>query len=301
MATEFDVSQVSIVIASVGRDSLNRVISEIDAWPRSPEVIIVSLPNNGCVDLAFTPTTRVCFFRASSRGQVLQRVEAFKRTSSRFVLQLDDDISIDYESLIKLGETLLLDRKCAVGTKIRYDNQSDGVSKQQSSYRALIQRLEHTIIGSNSKHFSPGKDTLSGVPIFPDSANFPFELLDVDYVSGGAMLHYQKNLILQNYFPFQGRADYEDLFHCLALRKSGVRVVFRMTEGVIHERILNPFRQSFSNIFWRAYTILGRYNELSGRRNMRLCFWLIFLGISLIVNSFVRLLVRSRVLLRNKI
>lgn len=301
MATKFDVAQVSIVIASVGRSSLNRVISKIDSWPSTPKIIIVSLPNNGRVDLAFIPRTPVCFFRASSRGQVLQRVEAFRRVSSRFVLQLDDDISIDYESVLNLGETLLMDRKFAVGTKIKYDNQKDGVSKGHSSYRTLMKRLEHTIIGSDSKNFFPGKDTLSGVPILVDSENFPFEQLEVDYVSGGAMLHYRKNLILQNYFPFEGRADYEDLFHCLALRKSGIRIVFRMTEGVIHERILNPFRQSLSNIFGRAYIILGRYNELSGRRNVRLFLWASFLGASFILTSLVTLLIRSRVWSRSKI
>jgi GT2 family glycosyltransferase len=301
MVIKFDVSQVSIVIASVGRGSLNRVISNIDSWPSSPMIIIVSLPNNGRIDLGFSPTTPVCFFRASSRGQVLQRVEAFRRVTSRFVLQLDDDISIDYASLIKLGETLLLDKAFAVGTKIRYENQKDEVSNQHSPYRTLMKRLEHRIIGSNSKNYFPGKDTLSGVPILVDSDNFPFELLEVDYVSGGAMLHYRKNLILQNYFPFEGRADYEDLFHCLALRKSGVRIVFRMTEGVIHEQILNPFRQSLSNIFGRAYTILGRYNELSGRRNVRLFFWASFLGASFVVTSLITLLIRSRVWLRRKV
>ena len=47
---------------------------------------------------------------------------------------------------------------------------------------------------------------------------------DVEWFPGGCVMHFRKNLIAENFFPYEGKAYGEDLLHCYHLTNKGVRL-----------------------------------------------------------------------------
>ena len=50
------------------------------------------------------------------------------------------------------------------------------------------------------------------------------------------MLHHRKNLILKNYYPFDGKAYSEDLFHSLELRKNKIKLFIHKEASIFLEQ-----------------------------------------------------------------
>ena len=48
---------------------------------------------------------------------------------------------------------------------------------------------------------------------------------EVDWIPGGCVIHRKENLLLFDYFPFKGKAFYEDVIQSIYLRKSGVKLL----------------------------------------------------------------------------
>ena len=48
------------------------------------------------------------------------------------------------------------------------------------------------------------------------------------WIPGGCVMHLKKNLILSNFFPFQGKAYCEDLFHSIALKKNNIKLYYHL-------------------------------------------------------------------------
>lgn len=57
---------------------------------------------------------------------------------------------------------------------------------------------------------------------FLADASVPYE---VEWLPGGCVLHHRENLILEDFYPFVGKAFAEDLFHARLLRINNVRLV----------------------------------------------------------------------------
>ena len=80
-----------------------------------------------------------------------------------------------------------------------------------------ILRLYHWLINSNYG-YSPGKISLSGFNYSDENKTKGFS--QNDWLSGGAVMHKKKNLILKNYYPYKFKKKFcEDILHSLILRK----------------------------------------------------------------------------------
>ena len=139
-------------------------------------------------------------------GQVLQRAYGFRKAKYNLVLQLDDDIWLDKFCLQKLVKSLLdKDEKCCVAPKIidRNNNNKNVLKKDSKNYGTVSKTGEAV-----------------SVPI-----NFKSEkLFLVDWVPGGCVLHTKQNLILDNFFPYKGKAYCEDLIHSFLLNQNKVKL-----------------------------------------------------------------------------
>ena len=93
------------------------------------------------------------------------------------------------------------------------------------------------------------------------------EHYEVEWLAGGCVMHHRKNLILENYFPFAGKAYCEDLIHSHLLTRKRVRllVASRARCGL---EVLSPFDREFQRFLRETHEefVARKYfMQLSGR------------------------------------
>ena len=69
-----------------------------------------------------------------------------------------------------------------------------------------------------------GKITDSGFESYPILIENNQGVINTEWLVGGCVMHLKKNLILNDYFKFEGKAYCEDLYHSLLLKKNGVKL-----------------------------------------------------------------------------
>ena len=77
--------------------------------------------------------------------------------------------------------------------------------------------------------YKPGTLTkaMSNIGVDPDETK---ELLTrSEWLPGGCVLHYRENIINLNYFPFNGKAYCEDIYHSMYLLEKGINLYFHNT------------------------------------------------------------------------
>ena len=100
-------------------------------------------------------------------------------------------------------------------------NIEDNTPLHQSKRNGLIMSLYYWIINGNIGYKSR-KVSLAGTNIGVNPEEVRERVVSVDWQPGGCILHNKKNLILDNYYPYEGKAYSEDLIHSHLLRKSGL-------------------------------------------------------------------------------
>ena len=215
---------VSVVIATLGGRQLIETIDALNSGSVTPEEILVCVPESQEVDLGYLSATNVRVVRTSERGQVVQRAMGFNQVKCNLVLQLDDDIIMEKDALLKLIECIQQSSSYAIGPKLI--DLKTGIYQSylipKSNRHTLYERLQYYII-NGSKGFQPGGIAKAGVCMgVPDDMK---DWSGLDWLPGGCMLHHKENLVLYNFYPFTGKAYAEDLFHSICLRKKNIVLV----------------------------------------------------------------------------
>ena len=212
---------LSVVIATLGGGSLKKTIEHLNAGSVVPFEILICIPmeNSAKVDDLFFDNVRV--IKTACSGQVSQRSVGFKRSTGRFVLQLDDDMFVEKKCLENLINIIGDQAKVAVAPALLY------VSNKKSFYQRppniLFLKLYYWILNGKSGH-QPGKITLAGTNIGVDPEHVKENIIDVEWVPGGCLLHSRSNIITDDFYPFKGKAYSEDLYHSYFLIKNRIKL-----------------------------------------------------------------------------
>jgi GT2 family glycosyltransferase len=207
---------VSVVIATLGGHSLLNTIKALNAGSLVPDEILVVLPKGVTLRNGFDPNVQVIF--SEIKGQVAQRIFGFSLAKFQYVLQLDDDIILDINCLENLVKRCSFADRLAVGPVFIDSITSTPIYKRTKI--GLFGAVYYWIL-NGALGYQPGKFYLSGsgegVPPTCLSSK-----INIEWLAGGCVLHRRENLILENYFPFLGKAYCEDYIHSYLLAKSGV-------------------------------------------------------------------------------
>jgi hypothetical protein len=201
---------LTVVIPSVGEKSLISTLHSLTSSADHPFRILVVFPPSCNLHPslhAFLNYSYVRFLFSSREGQVSQRSFGFSCSSTPFTLQLDSDLLISCNDILKMLQLLvtLPPHSALSPTYILY--------KSLSAYY------------SRSKvHNSPGVISNDGFasPLFSNDTSARY--FESQWLPGGCVLHKTSDLILDNYFPFKGKAYCEDLIHSHYLLRSGIRL-----------------------------------------------------------------------------
>lgn len=215
---------LSVVIPTLGGDSLSGTIGHLNQGTVVPDEILVCIPEDYAHRAEGLPFQNVRVVSTVCRGQVAQRAQGFTQARHEFVLQLDDDIHVRKECLESLLNCITRHGNAAVGPKLH-----DLQSGEYRSYlvpdartpRWFEQLLFWVVNGPEG--YKPGQIGRAGINMgVPD---VPEDLTGLGWLSGGCVLHRRENLVTHDYYPFKGKAYAEDLFHSILLWDKGVNLV----------------------------------------------------------------------------
>jgi hypothetical protein len=265
-----DKKLITVVIATLGGDSLASTIKSLNSGSKVPAEILVCIPTENASKVVHLEggTTRIV--KTSFRGQVAQRGAGFVRASNPLVLQLDDDLLLDRFCLERLTEALLsLGPKVAVSPALLDVQTGESVYKKPVKHRAVLSLYYWLMNGSSG--YAPGKIDLSGSSIGVDPFVSRARFYDVEWLAGGCVLHHKANLVVENFWPLAGKAYYEDVVHSSILTANGLRLVIdssaRCSLKLFSHASLAPmvfFRNLYSDYLGRRY-FMRRFSRQSFR------------------------------------
>jgi len=213
---------ISVVIPSLG-GNLDKTINCLNNGTIVPDEIIVCLPNkNHVVDNA-SNFNNVEIIYSEKYGQVFQRICGFYKSRYEYVMQLDDDIYVEKDCLENLVKYISRDERRLAVSPYWY-NSANNSALHQKKKQGLLMAFYYQIINGEAGYL-PGKISLAGTNFGVDFGEVEGNLIEVDWQPGGCVLHNRNNLILQDFYPYRGKAYSEDLMHSLLLRRSGVTLV----------------------------------------------------------------------------
>ncbi len=261
--------EISIIIPTLGYDCLLTTIEYLNKEDFKPGEIIVCIPEGYDFNKKILIYNNVLILRTKVKGQVQQRIEGFKIAKFKFVMQLDDDLLItrnDIEYLItdlnKIGinnaiAPIFLDYK----TKSSIFNLRKGVKGFYDNLFCFF------IKGSKWGKARMGTISKSGdnFGVNYESLNFN-DLKNVEWLPGGCVIYHQVDLIIDNYFPFEGKAYCEDLFHSYLLISNNVKLWLSKKSVCLIKIDQDDDVRNLSKIF----EIKKRFNKIRNRNNIRL-------------------------------
>ena len=214
---------VSVVIPTLGEEILEKTIHQLNLGTLVPNEILVCIPSEHVHKTNNINFNNVTILETSFSGQVAQRAEGFKKAKGEIVVQLDGDVHLDETCLYSLVKTLKSMGGKTCVAPVMYDL-ATGKATSSLLEKNWSNRIYYWIINGSSG-FIPGSISKSGAGM-----GIVFDSEDkgkhtVEWMPGGCIAHYKDNLILDNYYPFKGKAFCEDMIHCILLSKKGCSLI----------------------------------------------------------------------------
>jgi GT2 family glycosyltransferase len=276
--------EVSVVIATLGGGLLPATIDKLNTGDLAPKEILIAIPEDIADRVSALVTGNVSIVKVSGWGQVRQRAYGFSQVKFPYVLQIDDDVELEKPCLRRMVN-FIGDRKDVAVCPSLLDNitgkPSAHLSKPKEDSGFLYRFLFWVINGS--KGYQAGKISLASVNMAHDAnATEPYE---VEWVPGGCVLHTKDNLVTYNYYPFNGKAFSEDLFHSVILRRKGVKL-YHLPSAIVQLDNTSIKAGSISTlfkIFFSVIRVMFHFASFSGRSKIRL-------SVFLFLNYFILIL-----------
>jgi len=220
--------KLSIVIATVGEETLKKLIKQIKSSTFIPDEIIVVFPEVDMVKNITLKPKDILIFRSPKSGQVAQRYHGISKAKNKYILQLDADIEIKKDTIEQLVRSYILNGpKIVVGPKIDYLNKQK--INKKNKYRAW--KFIFQIFGGGN------------INVFDRNKPFRYDSWFYDYkqpkksgytnvLPGGCILFnrdYYKNF---DFYPLKGKALGEDLINSVYFQSFGCQLFFEVKSTI---------------------------------------------------------------------
>jgi len=213
---------LSIVIPSLG-GNLCATLESLNSGTIVPDEIIICLPNRRHSVSNLNKYTNTLVIYSNRYGQVFQRICGFKRSHGDQVLQLDDDVIVFPDCLELLINTINSTKKSISVSPCWYDS-ADRMPLHKRKQSGFLMSLYYWLVNGN-RGYRSGEVSLAGTNFGINPHEIIEKNVNVDWQPGGCVLHDKNNLILEDYYPYKGKAYSEDLIHSYLLKQSGTILV----------------------------------------------------------------------------
>ena len=242
--------EISIVINTIGENILNKVLESIVNSSVNVKEIIISIPENKNLSISkkLINENNIKIIKTKFNNQIHQRIAGFKIASSKYIIQLDSDVILDKFCIENLHTSILnIKEKSSVGPLIVNENELKKSIKYGFFY--IIVKLIRNIILNNQIDIDSWSITKAGTGFGFEKKNISESLINVDWLSGGCIIHKKHNLILDNYLPYDGKSYCEDLIHSFLLNKKGIKLYLNNRAKCLHKDSFNIYKLSFIDFF----------------------------------------------------
>ena len=213
--------KLSIVIATLGGNTLLNVVKRIANWNYAPIEIILVIPKEVNFDeTIYYNYSNVIFLRTKTKGQVQQRLDGFSFSKGEIVAQMDDDIILSHNSLTNLYNKII---DLGVGnaicpvyfTLINFTS----IHKFDIGIKGFIKNVYYKLVYNAKWGIKRmGTITATGHAFGVDPDYIDTILFETDFLPGGLVISFRQDLINTNFFQFKGKAFCEDVINSI-LRK----------------------------------------------------------------------------------
>ncbi len=280
-------SKVTVVIPTLGGICLEETIKILNSGTYLADEILVCIPNENAYKVPSFIFDNIKIVKTKFRGQVAQRAFGFKIAKNDLVLQLDDDIHLEKNCLENLVNFILEYPGSSVGPKLvdRLSGRYHSYLYNDNNNMTHFEKIPFYILNGFDGCI-PGK--LSKAGIYMGLPEKPEKYLFTEWLPGGCILHKKENLVLDNYYPFSGKAYWEDIFHSDLLREKGIHL-HRAGNAVCSidfsgNRNLGLF--FFIKELFLVYKIAKLYQKKNNKSILRLTAFLLYNSINLIIKRF---------------
>lgn len=247
--------KISIVYATVGNDSLFKILNQMRMSRFRDDILnIISLPPNA---VEFKAKLEDYFSKDDGllkhkilcspiKGQVAQRAYAIRSAESKIIIQMDDDLLISPEVVDQLVIDIEhLGPGYAVGPKIcPYSSFNSFGPIKKILYKYIYNNKESNLNGGGILRF--------GISLYPSSFNDKFT--PVEWLPGGCVCYHRCDALYDNYYPYSGKAYYEDVIASILRTKLNIIHLINGEEITIEQpHAFDSISQLFSNIKARNY------------------------------------------------
>jgi glycosyltransferase involved in cell wall biosynthesis len=255
---------VSVVIPTLGGNHLSNTINFINTGDTIPYEILICIPKEYLHTIDFKLSNNVILIPTEKKGQVYQRSIGFSLAKSEFILQLDDDLKLTSKDIIILIEELNKKENIScIGPQFYNQSLKQFCYLSHKGFNKFESYLiEYFIGGAKWGRNRLGTISKSGHN-FGFDINYMINLTEkVEWLAGGCILHRKSNLILDDYFPFSGKAYCEDLMHSILLRKNHVnlyitkRVICELNSLVVNDTFVQKLQEKTA-IEYTVYLMNG--------------------------------------------
>jgi len=258
-------NSVTVVIPSLGGAHLSSTIETINDNLLVPKEIIICIPKELVSEVVGIKADNIKVLPTNVKGQVKQRIEGFKESDTNYVIQLDDDILLDKNCIYELVNSMnQMGDKCSISPALLSKKSQLSVHKKKINF---FIRIFYWLI-NGQKGYLPGTVTKAGTCIGIDTDSVEKELIETEWLSGGMIIHCKKNLILENYFPFDGKAYSEDLIHSFLMKKKNINLyVDKKSKCFVNDeaKLVNKTIQEFMTWIKKDYKARKYFVNLSYR------------------------------------
>ena len=226
MTDNLEIFPLSVVIATLGGDTLRVTIEHLDSGPRIPAEILICIPEEESHRVESLSSKNIKVIKTPCRGQVAQRAYGLGRIQQPLVMQMDDDTVLRSDDLIGLMQAL---EKVGKGNAIApvYKHVETGryITQIHRGAAGWVESLYAWLIcGAPWGMRRMGVISPAGIGYGVDPERCGTRLFETEWLPGACVLCYREDLFAENYYPFPGKAFTEDLVHSILWRKQGVRL-----------------------------------------------------------------------------
>lgn len=217
---------LSVVIPTLGGEGLRLTLAMINSGEQIPAEILVCVPQKEASSMHNFGYDNVRIVATPARGQVAQRAFGLKLAQQTFVMQMDDDILIEPQSVrALLSATQTLGHGSVVAPFFRHLLSGDYITSFPRGWRGCIDNLYlSAVCGAPWGTKRMGKLTSAGIGYWIDRGLIDDNPFQTEWIPGGCALCRREDLVMDNYFPFSGKAFSEDLIHSIYWRRQGARL-----------------------------------------------------------------------------
>jgi len=222
---KFD-NDITLVIATIGENSLNRTIRSILCGSIVPHKILLCIPEEKKEQISSLSSQFKCIhiLPTKEKGQVIQRILGFKHSTTKYTVQLDSDVEVEENLIENLKKTLLMNPGACVGPVIYKNNNKEKYSFLSSTcnlYSPFEKKLMLKVL-NGKEGFKSGILSKGGVGFGPEMHT---STDIVEWLPGCCVMHETKNLIMDNFYPFAGKAYSEDMFHSHFINNKDIQMI----------------------------------------------------------------------------